>query len=483
MNRTAFVAAVTTMVFAALPARSDVDGFIVGVLEVEDARDAWEPNSLIPEDRPGVVPLAGVLIELTPLTVPVVFDEFGQEVASGQKVYARTDRNGIFAVHWFDIADDFPVNVRMSVIWESPDIEDSTAIGAIDRPVFQHPPHRFAIRPGLFARDTQLVDVVRIVNGHRLTILQPLLVAQSDASQAFLTGEEYYRRVIDGENGRPSRLLSDRMTDVAIFINSDPLRGLAPDNRTVHLGAQAPVNEPYLLAHEISHVANWNAYGFTLAPVIPLQYCRYGLIGCVPDGWGRDTQEHERVAWHEGVADALAGLWLWDLHTPGEKPMPMGGFRRSGQGWFDDDDQPIVFIDLTADPRADLDGEALCEAGSAVATYRIPACHAGALWDMLDDPPDDDDVFSAGNAVTQSEVFSAFDDFRFSDCNLLAPNHCATEIGDDQLNHHDFAWNFIHPVPPPGDAEDSSLVRNPVAIREDGIEQVFQLNGITGGQR
>ena len=265
------------------------------------------------------------------------------------------------------------------------------------------------------------------------------------------------------------------MTGVEIMVGlPEPALSFTPRTDLVMLGPDVGTQDPFVVAHELGHAAVWNALGLqTLdrylveAPVDLEDYCFGGdeeiirllVPTCLNDTFdgvvpalcpcfhGLTSIEHEKAAFQEGLADALAATWLWSPPSVGVAPsgvaLPMAA------------DATGRFFNVQSDVLCDGPGS---DAATAGVGPNVEACHAMAMWDVMDVLPEDPITYGS-----QLMVFDTFDAF-FDGCE---GNHCTKEDGVNSINHHDFRfhWQSIQP-----DA------------RDPDIDTVYQQNSVAGGE-
>lgn len=202
------------------------------------------------------------------------------------------------------------------------------------------------------------------------TLTRTIDLAATDATNAYLTMIE----VLDmwDNQGAPyvnsSVGMRADMTGMKLYINiGAPLTASAAvawDRVLLYPGN--PTEKPFTVAHEMGHALAWKSLGLPAAPIqAPMEYKQ-----CDNEAsWGSGTLECERVAFAEGFADANASLWMWTRAA-----VPRYADLRYGR--------PRTPRNYDLEERQD------CRRTSG---HRRMKCISKALWDLVDDPPDDDD--------------------------------------------------------------------------------------------
>jgi hypothetical protein len=272
-------------------------------------------------------------------------------------------------------------------------------------------------------------------------------ITSGEAASSYATAREFFARVAEGGNGGvPSTILVERMRGLEIRIRVPPplgiTGGIAPTSHLILVTPGIPIRNPSGLAHEIGHVATWNALD---VPIAPLFFQEYGS----PDfTWDRLTAETSKVAFIEGAADFFMSVWRWSQATP-TPFLALDGNRHGleSANWE---------VGTATDPWT---APASIPVGNTCAGYTAPHqrvfCHTASLWDVFDDPAGDDDTLSLNIA----EIVETLDSYH-DNCLPWASNGCANETGDTGLNHIDFQTNAAPDV-------------------QDDIVKIYHMNGLT----
>jgi hypothetical protein len=199
--------------------------------------------------------------------------------------------------------------------------------------------------------------------------------------------------------------------------------GGTPTDSQIFLGAGTGVSLPETVAHEIGHALVWRSLDQSVAVI-------NGTTDywCYDDGgnstWRAFSQECDRAAFHEGLADSISALWMWfrTADPPGGNPNFLPDSSSGGV--------PI-----------DLESAGTCGDGSGP-DYRKPFCSARAMWDIMDNSPTD------GDGITSRDLSDVVGVLRSYQRGCWAPwdNRCANEAGYDAHgnNWKDFKWNWAN---------------------------------------
>ncbi len=425
MTRTGVVLALLLLIVlaGAGDAAASTGGVVSGCVRMTETRgqltDAAGSLHRADTVRPdGTIPVPEAIVRFT-------FESAGGPEQRVSPVFVRTDANGCYSATWTDgTRNTFPVRARMTILWSHAEMN-----GQQDR----LPPPTFSIH-GITG---QMLGNSRTVELSADTTVN-LTVTSGDAAAAYVTAWEFFDRVVDGGNGARSERLVEAMRGIRIVTGLPNVSGgwgLAPTGREILVAARTPVLTPWTVAHELGHLATWNALGLSVAPLLPTDYVGFT--------WDFTTRETERAAFLEGMASFLAMAWMWE-RTAAAPLLYRGGTR----------------FDFEA---ATGTGEGQAITPITCATVRFgwerPFCNAAALWDIFDAPSADDDPMIDR---TQVDVVRTLD--RFPDrCPPPAANGCGNEVGASGLNHNDFLRHF-----------------HPPAAR-GALMSIYEANGLAGG--
>lgn len=222
-------------------------------------------------------------------------------------------------------------------------------------------------------------------------------VGNTDHAQVYATANEYWDTIVDG-----NATLSARMTDIKIHANTSDAGSYTFDHENIYLVAGRGSSRPLTtVAHEIGHTTAFKALG------------RYSIAytDCNPAHAYLTQSACDKVAWSEGIANFFATVWGFTNNAPDS------GVTFGTQGG----------VGVTP---------AICN--TAAQPWRVEACQTAALWDLLDDPSADDDVFDDANNIAFGDIIASLDSY-ISNC---TGDRCDSENGPDAQNHHDFHRAF-----------------------------------------
>jgi hypothetical protein len=402
------LAAILTVFAFVTPAVAQISGAVSGCITAIELRRQGTSamGALHAASRGAVVPLPGILIRFTfigagtnPNTTQLI-----------QPVFVQTDNNGCYFAEWSDwTRNQFPTTARMSVLWSH-----SSVMGASF-----HPPERFSIRG---SSGTRLTSTRTFQLGASTTVNRHFNGGVVPAS--YLTAWEFFDRIVDGTNGNPSNRLRQRMNGVEVWTRvTDTFGGggVTPFKDRVLITANVPIDEPWVLAHELGHAVTWQGLNLTVAPIDPvIDYARSG------PGWSLISRETERAAFLEGMASFFATAWMWrrDAAAP-----VVNRTTNSGSNFN---------FDYEAATATNTATGATLTCGTNFAAHERAFCHAAALWDLFDRPPGDDDNMQNRSQITIISTLNRFPD----SCWFWQDGACSNEAGACGLNHLDFQFNM-----------------------------------------
>jgi hypothetical protein len=384
------VLAATALLFADT-ASATVTGTISGRVRVSDSRPfAADGSGATPSAGSGFLAVGRVVLAVT--AIPA--DNGGELDVVNPTFFAVTHRNGEFTASWRDnTRDSFPTRVRIQVLWIRSDDDGGTTSA---------PPAVFRI--ARFDDVSARATFTRTIRGANRD-LGNLTATQRDESAAYLTTQEFFRRVV-----RFSDRLQARMPGLVVKTrvpNFSFAFGVAPHRHEVLISSGAPITSPLILAHELGHAVDWAALQLQDAPINPVS--DYALSG---PGWSRTSRESSKAAFQEALADAWALEWAFgsDINaalTAGPTTFRFETARVTGSGGF----------------RCRTVGKA----------HEIPFCLTAAIRDLLDNDGSGGD----GVDLSRADIVNTLNRFP----NGCFGNGCRDEPGLDGLNHHDFRCN------------------------------------------
>lgn len=216
----------------------------------------------------------------------------------------------------------------------------------------------------------------------------------------YATTQQFFDRVVD-----QSSLLSATMTDIEV-VYPDSKTAAHEDFRARIMSGDARLR-PFGVAHELGHLVNRHAFGEP--------YTDY--YGCTTDHDTYEIHECERVAFEEGLASFWSVPW----------------------GWSNNATDPIadnVHYE-TSQMEGYCEGDRNCD---------VQACVTSFLWDIFDDPANDDDpIDDADPTIAVAEMAAILQ--QYTDNCSGAANRCSNEPDPDGRNHWDFLENFVDVYP------------------------------------
>ena len=156
------------------------------------------------------------------------------------------------------------------------------------------------------------------------------------------------------------------------------------------------------MAHEIGHLVAWNNLDLFFPIIDPLyDYQCYGALG----GWSHTTQECSKVVFHEGFADAHAGLWMWQRNADPSPILAISFPPATGNVNVGS----LNGGDLALEANGDAGDDIGCGDFTSGVRYRHTPCVTAALWDVVDNSPNDGDGVTTADL---SDLVGAFRSYR-----------------------------------------------------------------------
>jgi hypothetical protein len=266
-------------------------------------------------------------------------------------------------------------------------------------------------------------------NGGTRTINLPL--PASEHLNAYRTLLEVYT-LYNNQGGirQSTSSLWTGMAGVTVHVNSAPTLKITPTAYDIFIESDTATRDVYTIAHEMGHILNWRGLAMTNAPIFPTDY-EMNVNGCGGLSWSRGDCEFEKIAFAEGFADAHGALYLWTRAAP---PTTCSGLG--------------IKIPRDTPQGVAMESAGTCAPPNDFFDKNRPICTARALWDIIDDPPGDDDPMSAFDLTQLKDILTVYP--RNCVCNFF-DNRCARE-GDaywcpphndlDGANWKDFRANW-----------------------------------------
>lgn len=219
---------------------------------------------------------------------------------------------------------------------------------------------------------------------------------------AYMTAHDVWERIVD-----PTTLLSSRMTGVRITTDHQD-GSMMIDKNHVQISDGAGNNAVTTVAHELGHAVTAHSLDET--------YIIYDIFNCEITHTYFNAEDCDKVAWSEGIADFMAAVFAWTNNAPAAQ------FGAN-------------ILETISDAADDCIG----------ADFRTEACQAAALWDIFDDPTNDDDPLDDTTGATLANIVTVLDNYP-GGCSGGA-NRCSNEGGEHGTNHWDFLanWNATFP--------------------------------------
>lgn len=210
----------------------------------------------------------------------------------------------------------------------------------------------------------------------------------------YATTQQFFDRIVD-----QSTILSATMTDIEV-VYPDTMTAAWGDYK-ITVESSFADQRPKGVAHELGHIANRHGFG----------EASFDYQGCdsAHERWTPHTCE--RVAFEEGLATFWAMPW----------------------GWSNNATDPI--FEYSEDH---VESNALDNICGGSANCDVEMCVAAFLWDIFDDPANDDDpIDDADPTIAVRQMVEVLEEYCNSSSNL-----CRDEPGADGRNHWDFLENF-----------------------------------------
>ena len=379
-------------------ARAEVSGTVQGQIRVTDSRALGFITTVTGQAFPAVVPARRVAVAVT--AIPA--SSGGGLNTINPTFFAVTDDGGNFASSWRDeTRNALPVSLRITVMWLA---SNETGGGTVA------PAALFRIaRVGLGVEISPQTVFTRNVNAAN-TNLGVLTAPSNDETAAYLTTDEFFRRIVSA-----SQILRTRMPGLVVRTrvpNFNFLFGVAPFPREVLVSEGAPLTLPLILAHELGHAVTWAALDLNSAPINPATDYAHPLG--LPLQWDQDSREFSKAAFLEGLADVWALEWAFGSDVNASITRGTRTFR----------------YEIARVIRAD--GTVALDCRNVINAHEFPFCHTAAVRDLLDN----DGGRGDGVNLTRANIIDTLN--RFQNC---LDNGCRDELGLDALNHHDFRCN------------------------------------------
>lgn len=266
-----------------------------------------------------------------------------------QTFYTKANASGDYSVNWTFNQSDLH-EVKVAVFSRLPVLAAGTSTTSM--PAFE-----FSIGNAILdTKNSQLAfgNVVRVLN---------FAITPSDVTAAYLTALEVFQQWANAGDIRP--------LPQGISVNVNDTTNFTPLATGVGLTAGTATAEPYTLAHELGHALMWQSWEMPQAIIFPTDYFMEYPNGnsCGNYSWSRFSCEHEKVAFAEGWGDLNGGLWMWNRAAA-----PAGCTVRIPR----------------ENPSVGLEGAGSCFPEGTY-DHNKPICNARALWDIVDNPVNDDD--------------------------------------------------------------------------------------------
>jgi hypothetical protein len=296
-------------------------------------------------------------------------------------IWTRTDANGSYAVRYQGLTSPLAIEVRAYPI--RPQLNTGATTVSLLRP-----PHELRVTTAGIS-DIIVGEVRRtiLLNGDlsgTQTINMSLGGNAAEVLHTYLSAHETYAMLDTQEMPRIGTSIRADMQGLDIFANEvnigTPESGVAPLFNQVLLTPLTGTSTPFVIPHEIGHIVAWRAMDWITAPY-GLAVYSYNWDASM--SWNMDTNEYEKAAFWEGFASVVEALWMWNTNAVGPRLV----------GWGLEQAAP--------------------QCGAGVDGHRRAICVTRAFWDIVDDPPGDDDGLTwrdLGEVVTTFRSYSGFHD-------------------------------------------------------------------------
>ena len=220
------------------------------------------------------------------------------------------------------------------------------------------------------------------------------------STACYAEAQDFWDRLVD-----TSSTLGGRMTDIRIVNNNPDGTYMESANEVRIADGLEETRNITALSHELGHAAT--AHSLNLSD---LDY----PFTCDDTHTYTQNLVCERMAWVEGIANFYASARAWN------------GDAGNNAIWFLGS-QPLELVTVNTCSGAD--------------DWRVEACQTAALWDLYDDPLNDDDPIDDSDlAIGHAGISNVLN--AYSDGCWPIDDRCSNENGEHGLNHFDFLFNF-----------------------------------------
>jgi hypothetical protein len=157
--------------------------------------------------------------------------------------------------------------------------------------------------------------------------------------------------------------------------------GMTPTSNTVMIGSPYARFSPWTLAHEMGHILTWNFFEIPLALISPTDYVT--PLNPLNFSWDVDSIEGEKVSFHDAFGDLNLAMWMWYRAADPPTSETLAGVPSRSSN-------PRYPCDSSSN-GCNLEVAGICARDSTPFPKRLVICNLRALWDVIDEPPNDID--------------------------------------------------------------------------------------------